>query len=261
MSYNDAVGCDYMKKALKTIKNYYGYCKEKRFDTLAGTLSFFFILSFIPLLYLCLSLYVNVGAWMHLETPIPSVIEDYISFDINAGASVIFFLTTLYSASKFFTQLKKTGEIAYDIKKTKINLKSQLFSCIFVILLMIIVSAGLLAIAIGNTYVKANWAKVLVQILTYVIFFLMIISFLCLINKTTCPKDSKIKDLKKGIIFSLIYVTVVSVAFIFYVTNFSNYDQLYGFFSTIIVAFLYVFLMMQGIVVGVILNEKKINNK
>lgn len=127
---------EYLKK--------YKYCKNKRYDTLAGTLSFFFILSFVPLLYLCLNLYVKIGTRFNLEIELPSVIQNYISFDLNAGVSIFFILTTIYSASKFFTQLRKTGEIVYDIKKPRVTIKTQVLSCVLVIMLMVIVSAGLL---------------------------------------------------------------------------------------------------------------------
>lgn len=247
---------------VKKILDYFKYCKNKRYDTLAGTLSFFFILSFIPLLYLCISAYVKIGNWLNLEIALPSVIVNYISFDLNAGVSTLFILTTIYSASKFFTQLRKTGEIIYEIKKPKVTFKTQIFSCLFVLLLMLIVSAGLLAISIGNTFLKYPWAKVLINILTYLIFFLMLFGFLCIINKNACQTaDAKIKDLKGGILFSLVYVTIVSIIFLIYVTYFANYDKLYGVFSTILIAFLYVFLMMQGIVVGIIINERKLKNK
>lgn len=247
---------------VKKILEYFKYCKNKRFDTLAGTLSFFFILSFIPLLYLCLSVYVKIGDYFHLEISIPEVILNYISFDLNAGVSILFILTTIYSASKFFTQLRKTGEIIYGVKKSRVTFKTQLFSCLFVIILMLIVSAGLLAISIGNTFLKYPWAKILISILTYLIFLCMLFGFLCLINKTACQiDDTKTKKLSSGIIFSLLYVTIVSVIFLIYVTYFANYDKLYGVFSTIVIAFLYVFLMMQGIVVGIIINERKLKNK
>lgn len=247
---------------VKKILEYFKYCKNKRFDTLAGTLSFFFILSFIPLLYLCLSVYVNIGDYFHLELTIPEVILNYISFDLNAGVSILFILTTIYSASKFFTQLRKTGEIIYEIKKPRVTIKTQLFSCLFVLLLMLIVSTGFLAISIGNTFLKYPWSKVLVNVLTYAIFLCMLLGFLCIINKNACQvQDTKIKQMLRGILFSLCYVTVVSIIFLIYVTYFANYDKLYGVFSTIVIAFLYIFLMMQGIVIGIIINERKLKNK
>lgn len=244
---------EYLKK--------YKYCKNKRYDTLAGTLSFFFILSFVPLLYLCLNLYVKIGTRFNLEIELPSVIQNYISFDLNAGVSIFFILTTIYSASKFFTQLRKTGEIVYDIKKPRVTIKTQVLSCVLVIMLMVIVSAGLLLMSLCNTFLKYSWAKALVTILTYLVFLLMLYGFLCLINKTACQLDVRIRELNKGIIFSLIYVTIVSAIFIVYVTSFADFEKLYGVFSTIVIAFLYVFLMMKGIVMGIISNEKRLKNK
>ena len=234
------------------------YCKNKRFDTIAGTLSFFFILSFVPLLYLCVSLYVNICDWLNLSVTIPEVIQTYISFDVGASASIFFIITTIYSASKFFTQLRKTGEIVYNVKKPRITIKTQLFSCLFVILLMLMVCTGFLVISVGNTFFKFAWAKSLVTILTYIVILLMVFGFLCIINKNACQLDVKLKNLYGGILFSLAYVTIVSVFFIIYVTYVADFEKLYGVFSTIVIAFLYVYLMMQGIVIGIIKNEKKL---
>lgn len=238
------------------MKKMLAYFKSKRYDTLAGVLSFFFVLSFIPLLYLCLSLYIKLGSYLNIETPIPEVIKDYVTFDLNAGVSVLFLITTIYSASKFFTELKKTGEIIYGIKKSNVTIKSQVISCIFVIFLILIVAFSLLAIAIGNTFLKYSWSKILTNILTYLILILMTFGFLCLVNKTACCTKKKLNDLKVGIIFSLIYIVIFSFLFGFYVANFANYNELYGVFSTVIIALLYVYLMMQGIVIGIIFNEK-----
>ena len=92
--------------------------------------------------------------------------------------------------------------------------------------------------------------------LTYLILILMTFGFLCLVNKTACCTKKKLNDLKVGIIFSLIYIVIFSFLFGFYVANFANYNELYGVFSTVIIALLYVYLMMQGIVIGIIFNEK-----
>lgn len=75
------------------------------------------MLSFIPLHFLCLTLYVKIGDWFGLETPIPEALTEYISFDVATGASILFILTSIYAASKFFLQLRKTGEIVFSIEK------------------------------------------------------------------------------------------------------------------------------------------------
>lgn len=246
---------------LKNTIEKYKYCKSKRYDTLAGTLSFFFILSFIPLLYLCLLLYVKIGNTLKIELVIPEAIAKYLTFDLNSGISIFFILTTIYSASKFFTQLRKTGEIVYDIKKSRTNIKTQILSCVFVLIMMLVVAVGLLVISIGNTYIKYYWAKILLNILTYMILLGILFAFLCLINKTACQLDAKIRELKIGILYSLIYIVIVSAVFIIYTTFFANYEKLYGVFSTIVIAFLYVFLMMKGVVMGIIFNEKRIKDR
>lgn len=245
-------------KVTGTFLKYYNYAKERRYDTLAGTLSFFFLLSFIPLLYLCLTLYVKLGEWFGLETPIPEAIQQYVSFDVAAGASILFILTTIYAASKFFLQLKKTGEIAYGISKPKTNIKSTIWSCVLVVVSMLIVALGLLAIALGNRYLGDYvWAKVLIQVLTYLLIGGIFFALMVVINVFACQIELiKIKRLMPGILFSFIFMVILTSFFGLYV-GLKDYDTLYGFFSTVIIAAGYVYFLMQGTIIGIIINEYK----
>lgn len=249
------------KKLIAFFLKYYDYIKERRYDTLAGTLSFFFLLSFIPLLYLCLTLYVNMGTWFGLETPIPAELEQYISFDVAAGASIFFVLTTIYSASKFFLQLKKTGEIAYGIEKPRTNFKSTFFSCILVVISMLVVSVGLLAIALGNKYLQDYaWAKVLIIIITYLLIGGIFFVLMVVVNTFACQIEKiKIRKLMPGILFSFLFMVILTSLFGTYV-GFKDYSTLYGFFSTVIIAAGYVYFLMKGVIIGIIINEYRLTH-
>lgn len=247
------------------IKAYYDYAKLKRYDTMAGTLSFFFLLSFIPLLYLCLSLYIKIGTWisgiLEVATPIPEVIEQYVSFDVSMAASIFFILTTIYSASKFFMQLKKTGEILYGVTKPRAGIKSIVLCCIFVIFMMLVVSSGLLGIALSRQYLTEAWQNFLVQILVYLLIAIMIFIFVCVVNKLGCQiRKIKIKRLMPGILFSFVFAVLLCSLFGIYL-GFTSYNTLYGYFTTVIIAAVFVFYLMQGMVIGLVINEKKLHDE
>ena len=241
---------------LKIIKEYYAYFKEKRYDTLAGSLSFFFILCFVPLLYLCLSLAIKLGQLWGIEVDIPNIISEYISFDINAGVSILFILVTIYSSSVLLNQLRKTGEIIYGLKKPKSPLKYQALSCALTILMIIVVALSLIIATVIHNFLEDKTSAIIIRIVTILIVIALIIGFVILVNRYATVKKRSWKELWKGIIFTIIFMALLSLIFFLYVFLIANYQFLYGFFSTIIIAFLYIYLMMRGIICGVIINQK-----
>lgn len=248
----------WFKKTISFFKDWFNYCKLKRYDTMAGTMSFFFLLSAIPLLYLCISLYVNAGTLFGLETPIPEEIKDYISFDVSAGASIFFFITTIYSSSKFFLQLRKSSEIIYDIKEPRTGITETVVSCILVIFTMLVVSGALLGIAFSNKYLSSYpWAQVLIQLISYLLFGSIFFALITFVNFfANQVKGIKFKQLLPGILFSFVWSILLSSLFGIYL-GFTSYDALYGIFATVIIAAVYVNFLMQGIVVGIVINERK----
>lgn len=244
-------------KMIKKLKNYYKYCRDKRYDTLAGTLSFFFILSFIPLLYLGLTLYVKLGNIWHIETPLPEILKNYITFDINAGFSILFVLTTIYSSSALFLQLRRTGEIIYGVKKPQSPLKMKIVSCGIVLIAICITAVGLLTLSLAQNLLHGTIGNILIKILSVAILYLILFAFLVLVNQYATIQKLTKSEMKYGVIFTLIYITIVSIGFYIYVSMFANYNALYGFFSTIIIAILYIYLMMKGVVCGIIINERR----
>ena len=99
------------KKILAYIKGFFKTMGKKKYDTLAGSLTFFFLLSVVPILYITLFFYGQIANAMKLELAIPDWLKDYITFDLNVGVSIFFIFATIYSTTKFFVQTKKIGDI------------------------------------------------------------------------------------------------------------------------------------------------------
>lgn len=243
---------------IKKITDYYSYLKSKRYDTLAGTLSFYFVLCIIPLLYLSLSLYLRLGKVLHLETPLPEIISQVVDFDLHAGVSIFFLLTTIYSASSLFLHLRRTGEIIYGIKKPQKSIRSRIFSCFIVILSMFIVAFAMLGLSIVEKMLADLSTIIIFRIITASLLYLLLFAFLVLINQYATTKKLSFKQMKKGVIFTILYITIVSIIFFLYVTLLANYTFLYGYLSTAIIVLLYIYFMMKGVVAGIIINQKNL---
>lgn len=245
----------------KKIMNFYSYAKEKKYTTLAGGLSFFFILSFVPIIYLALSIYNKILNMLNMSMEIPKILEKYVSFDLNAKISILFLITTIYSSSQLFFQLRRVGEIIYKTKKREAAIKEKLLS-ILISLLFILISSGALIIFRMTKEIITNVSySIVINILSLVFIYFILITFIVIVNQYATAIKLHIKQLISGVIFSVIYITIVSIGYYLYIVLFSNYEALYGVFSTIIVSFIYIYLMFIGIVLGIIINERKITSQ
>lgn len=238
-----------LRNSLKQINN-------RRYDTLAGTLSFFFILNCIPIAYVTLYFYDMIASKLNLELDFLNKVKEILSFDLSIGVSIFFIIATIYSASQLFVQIKKTGEIIYNVKKPRSSLKVKFFSIIGAVLFTCILIVGLLFLSLANQLIK-NFPPVVLQICTIFIIVVIYYFIIVLIDKLASPDAVTIKQIKKGTIITLLYTLVSSIVFYLYLTFFASYDFLYGYLTTLLVFLLWVYTIMKGIVIGMVINATK----
>lgn len=245
----------------KKIIDFYNYAKEKKYTTLAGSLSFFFILSFIPIIYLALSIYNKIINMLNMTMEIPKILEKYVSFDLNAKISILFLITTIYSSSQLFFQLRRVGEIIYKTKKRERAIKQKLLSILISLLFILISSGALIIFRMTKEIITNINYSVVINIFSFLFIYLVLISFIIIVNQYATTIKLHMHQLIYGVIFSVVYITIVSIGYYLYIILISNYEALYGVFSTIIVSFIYIYLMFIGIILGIIINERRITNQ
>jgi membrane protein len=245
------------------IKNIYVKVSAKRYSTMAGTLVFFLLLSIIPFIFITTLLFnaFNVDFEWFFELEIFSNYQKIIGIllesanNASKGMSVFFILTAIYSSTNFFYHMRRSGEIIYDYDRKKGGLVIRLSAAIFVILIMFIgVVFGGIFLAFQDAF-GAILPSVFVRILIYVAVLSLCYLIIILLNFYICPYKNKLKNTLKGSLFTLLFWTISSVLFSVY-TNFSNFERLYGAFAFIMVFLFWLYLMMQGVIIGVILNMK-----
>lgn len=233
---------------------------KKKYDTLAGSLTFFFLLTCVPILYITLFFYGQIANALNLELSVPDWLKEYITFDLNVGVSIFFIFATIYSTTKFFVQIKKIGDIIYGVKEPVSSIKLKLASIGISILFILVLIVGLLLMSLANhfsEYFPAWITRILTIMLISGVFFLLVI----VIDKTATPTLSMKKHVYRGAFVTLGYTAIASIIFSIYLALFANFNQLYGSLSTLLLFLLWMYLISKGIVVGIVVNyyyDKKI---
>ena len=250
---------------LNYFKQKYQLFTLKRYTTLSGTLVFFFIMSLVPLSFwlslLLGKLPIDVESFLNLPVfeSVKGVLQ-YIQTEARkatSGASIFLVLTTLYSASNFFYQMRRSGEIIYGFSNQKEGFKLR-FSALLLLFAIIVIIIVAFAIFSLFMYVISNiFPSKIVGVVDY--FLLIAISFLLvlLLNMYVCPYKRPIKDFIFGSLCTVAAWTIAVIGFSIYL-KFSAMDRLYGALTTIILFLLWLYVLTIGFVVGVILNSEKI---
>lgn len=247
------------------LKSKYDLLSVKRYTTLSGTLVFFFIMSIVPLSF-WLSLLLGklpIQATQIFDLPVFDSVKNVFEYiqteaqNATAGASVFLMVTTLYSSTNFFYQMRRSGEIIYGFSKKKLGLKVRLSALFlfFAIIFLIVTAFTLFALCMYLVYklLPLNLGRIADYALLLALSFL----FVLLLNVYVCPYKKPVKSFIRGSLWTVGAWAVAVVGFSLYL-KWSNMDRLYGALNTIIVFLLWLYVLTIGFVTGVILNSENI---
>ncbi|MBQ9714664.1 MAG: YihY/virulence factor BrkB family protein [Clostridia bacterium] len=257
---------------MERIRKLYRYAKEKyellhlkKYTTLAGTLVFFLVTSIVPLTFwltlLIGKLPIDIERFINL-TVFDSV-KDVLHFvqkealDATAGVSVVLLLTTLYSSTNLFYQMRRSGEIIYNVHRKRQGIKMRLGAFVLFLCIMLLALSFVLTSALGtfllSRIISRFWSNVVDYVLLIVLAFLLTL----LLNVYVCPYKIQIKNFFRGAAFTVAFWLISVIGFSIYL-RFGNLGKLYGALSTIIVFLLWLYVLMIGFIVGVIFNSERI---
>lgn len=253
------------KRFFRFLKARYDFLALKKYTTLAGTLVFFLIMSIVPLTF-WLTLIIGklpFDTERLLSLSVFASVKNVLSYvreeaaNATAGASVILLVTTLYSSTNLFYQMRKSGEIIYDDDRKKKGLRLRLGALVLLLVVMLLVVAFVLLFALGtflfSKYLPAFWERVADYTLLIALSFALVL----LLNMYICPYKMRFTRFLPGTILTVSAWSAAVVGFTVYL-NITNMDKLYGALSTLIVFFLWLYVLMLCFVVGVIFNSEKI---
>ena len=247
------------------LKDKYRLLTLKRYTTIAGTLVFFLIMSIVPLTFL-LTLFVGKIPFdleKILSLPIFESVQDVIQFvqleaqKATTGVSIVLLATTLYSSTNLFYQMRRSGEIIYETHKPKQGWRIRLGSLVVLLITILMTLVFVVLFTLGGLFFSRYLSAQTERIIEYSLLILLSFSFILLMNMYLCPYKTKTKYFIFGSIFTTIAWILAVVGFSFYL-KISNMDKLYGALSTIIVFLLWLYVLMNCFIIGVILNSEAI---
>lgn len=254
-----------LRKVYRFLKDKYDLLTLKKYTTLAGTLVFFLIMSIVPLSFWLTILIekLPVNTEQILQLSIFDSVKDVLLYvqeeaaNATGGASLLLFLTTLYSATNLFYQMRRSGEIIYGVHRKKQGVRLRLGALILMFVVMFTVVAFLLLFAFGtflfSRYVSGIWERIADYTLLAALSFALVL----FLNIYICPYRMSVKHLLPGTGITVSAWAVAVVGFTVYL-KISNMRKLYGALSAIIVFLLWLYILMICFIVGVIFNSEKI---
>ena len=173
------------------------------------------------------------------------------------GASVLLLVTTLYSATNLFYQMRRTGEIVYDyhIKAHGVKMRLVALGLLFLTMLAAAIMIAFLAMLsfLLSKVVSQSFGVALDCILLYGGAF----SLVLLLNVYVCPYKVRVTAFLPGSLLTVCAWGVAIALFAVYL-RVGNVTRLYGALSALVVFLLWLYVLMIGFVVGVVMNSKQI---
>ncbi len=187
------------------------------------------------------------------------VVQDLASSSAAGLTLVLGLLTALWSASGYVGAFGRAMNRVYEIDEGRpfVKLRGTMLSVTIVNLLIVVVIAAMLVlsgpvaesvgslIGLGGAFVTvwniAKWPVMLV---------LIIVAIAILYYATPNVKQPKFRWMSMGSAIALAVFLLASLAFGFYVANFSSYNKTYGAIGGVIVALLWLWILNMSLLFG-----------
>ena len=147
----------------------------------------------------------------------------------------------------------------YEEVNDKFTLIKRLTAIIFLTATIFIIELFFILIVIGKQF----FSNLFWQILKYLIFLFVPYVIAICVNFFVTPHVVKFKEINKGALFTTFFWYIVTIGFTIYMNIFTEYKAIYGALTFFIVFMIWVYLLAQGLIIGIILNyyEKEKNTR
>ncbi len=256
---------------LKKIVDYYKEIKKYRISSLASSVTFFFIInggSLFFLLALTLNLF-NIEFKEYVLEANQTLKTIILYFETNANIYYrpfyfILTITSLWSSSTLFYHIIGVGELIYQKKRKAYPFFYRLVSILFVFIFIALLLIAFI-VAVFTSYLlihlKSFYLRLCLRLILYLIIPLFVISFFMLFVP---PIRLKLKQVKKGMYFTLVSFILITVGFRIYLVIFDKYKAIYGALTFLIIGMIYIYLLIYFLIIGLLINmleNRKIKEK
>lgn len=272
-----------MKSVKKFYKHFIEVVKRPEISILPGQLSFYFLMSLIPIIALTALIASKIVTGLNLLPFFTSFLPDSLKDIFNSVITSASSYNNLFILLIFYIFLGSNGPKAIIIAsntlygiKTKSYVETKL-KAMFMTIVMIILLLFMCFIPLGSNlligilskhsqYVKMIYEyKPLYLSLKYVLSFFVIYVSAKLLYTMAPNKKIKSKNTTIGALFTSLSWILASEVFLYYVTKIAKYGALYGNFANILILLLWIYWLAYLFVIGMALNidwyQTELNDK
>lgn len=245
---------------------------------LPGQISFFVVLSIIPLASLLVMIISKLSLNFDIVT---NIITHYIPSNISqlilgifeqqkVGAMDIFFIAmALYLASKATHSIIVAATQIYNGKQRHF-VRTRIKAIIMLIILSLLVVGLVAVLTLGGNFLKYlnevngnvyYYVNLIYNISKWPFVFFMIFFVIKVIYTIAPNVKVPSKSVNKGALLTAIVWVISTYAFSFYVTNLANFNKFYGNLSNLIILMIWIYWLCYIFVYGMTINEYEFNSK
>ncbi len=254
---------------IRKLYKIFEYLSKNNFTQRSSNIAFFLILDGIPLFALIFFVLSELNVYYQpdiSDSLIPKEISEVFNVIVMSDTSIkgfsviIFGLSSIYSTSTLFLQLKGIGMELYDDETQERSITLRIVSIITSVIFIIFIVTLLILSIISQTIFGGVFGYTLNSLLSTIVSFGLLYLLVLFINIVVPPIKIGVTKLQLGVLLSFTYILIGSYGFSLYVSNYSNYSDIYGKASLIILFILWFYIIAQGLYIGILLN-KWINTK
>jgi len=241
----------------------------------AAALTYYAVLAIFPAMLALVSILGVVGQAPKAVSTVKDVLRPLVSPDTmkfisptldNAAHSqaagvtlVIGLLGALWSASGYVGAFSRSLNSIYEIEEGRPfwKLRPLMLFITFVavvlsaLVLVMLVVSGPLAESLGNTIGLGSTAVTVWSFVKWPVLLVMVMVIVALLYYATPNvKQPKFRWISVGAAFAILVWIIASVAFAFYVSNFSSYSKTYGSLAGVIVTLLWLWITNLALLFG-----------
>ena len=257
--------------------------QEGAITTRASSLAFNFFLAFFPsiIVFFTLIPYIPIDGFQDTLMEILSNIlppsTNTVTFDtlqdiINnqrGGLLSIGFLLALYFSTNGVSSLIQAFNASYHIRENKSIIKHQVLAIILTLILSALVFVTILLIIFGKAtisylieyqFISSNQIFILNSAKWVILITMLFIGITTIFNLGPAI-TSTLKIFSPGAILATIFIILTSIAFSYYIDNFSQYNKIYGSIGTLMIILLWIYFNAIILLTGFELNASILNAK
>ncbi|MBO4452571.1 MAG: YihY/virulence factor BrkB family protein [Clostridia bacterium] len=264
-----------MKRLYKALKYFIRKINANRMGAYSAQSAFFMFLSMVPLTMLFLTIFKLFGRTADeimgpISTAAPGILTDFLDSylgDIMSSSgisiTIISVLILLWSASKGVFAIIGGLNSVYELRENRniflVRLLSVLYTVAFlgilIVALILMVFGKTIADFLYSTFPNIKGLVYIISSLRFIIGFVFLVLFFTVIYKALPGGDLHFTEQIPGAVFCSAGWVVFSILFSFYIDNFSNYSNIYGSLTVIIVLLLWLYVCMYIMFIGAQINH------